>query len=141
MGSICSGGRYNNLSDFYTDKKMPGVGISIGLSRLYFVLNELNLIKVENKSISKVIVIPMTENFSYSIKVANILRENGINTELYCENKKIKAKFKYADKLKVPYAIIIGEDEIKTEKLAFKNMETGEQDSFTIDEILTLLKN
>ena len=88
MGSICSGGRYNNLSDFYTDKKMPGVGISIGLSRLYFVLNELNLIKVENKSISKVIVIPMTENFSYSIKVANILRENGINTELYCENKK-----------------------------------------------------
>ena len=118
MGSICSGGRYNNLSDFYTDKKMPGVGISIGLSRLYFVLNELNL-----------------------IKVANIIRENGINTELYCENKKIKAKFKYADKLKVPYAIIIGEDEIKTEKLAFKNMETGEQDSFTIDEILTLLKN
>lgn len=139
-GSICSGGRYNDLASFYTDKQLPGVGISIGLSRLFFVLNDIGLVKAEKKSISEAIIISMTEDLSYSINIANILRENNINTEIYFDDKKIKAKFKYADKLQIPYAIIIGEDEIESNKPMVKNMITGEQKQLTIDEILTTLK-
>lgn len=140
IGSICSGGRYNDLAGFYTSRVLPGVGVSIGLSRLFFILNDLKLIKTSKNSISKVIIISMLEDLSYSIKVANKLRNAGINTEIYFDNKKLKAKFKYADKLKIPYAIIIGEDELNTGKLMLKNMETGEQKQLEIEEILTLLK-
>lgn len=127
LGSICSGGRYENLAEYYTDKKLPGVGISIGLTRLFYKLNELNLIKVNQKSISKILVIPMTEDMEFSIKIANKLRKKGINTEIYLNNKKLKAKMKYADKLKIPYVIVIGQDEIDSGIIKIKNMETGEE--------------
>lgn len=140
IGSICSGGRYNDLSGFYTDKVLPGVGISIGLSRLFFVLNDLNLIKQNKKSISRVIIISMVDDLSCSIKIANILRKEKINSEIYFDDKKIKAKFKYADKLHIPYAIIIGEDEINSNMFTLKDMQTGEQRKLDIEEILTLLK-
>ena len=140
IGSICSGGRYNDLAGYYTDKNLPGVGMSIGLTRLFFVLNDIGLIKADKKSISEVLVISMLEDLSPAIEVANKLRNAGINTEIYFDQKKMKAKFKYADKLKIPYVIAIGEDEINSGKFALKNMETGEQEALAIEEIIEKLK-
>ena len=127
LGSICSGGRYENLAEYYTDKKLPGVGISIGLTRLFYKLNELRLIEAKQKSISKVLVIPMIDDLEVPIKVATSLRKKGINTEIFLNDKKLKAKMKYADKLKIPYVIVIGEDEVKSGKFKIRNMETGEE--------------
>ena len=141
IGSICSGGRYNNLSEYYTDKKLPGVGMSIGLTRLFFILNEINLIKSNQKSISKVLIISMIPDLKPAIETANTLRNAGINTEIYFDDKKIKAKFKYADKLKIPYTIVIGEDELKTGELTIKNMETGEQERCVVGAVVEKLKN
>lgn len=135
IGSICSGGRYENLAEYYTDKKLPGVGISIGLTRLFYKLKELNLIQVDKKSISDIIIIPVVEDLQVPISVATNLRSLGINTEIYLNNKKLKAKFKYADKLKIPYSIVIGEDEIVTNTIKVKNMETGEELKFDIDNV------
>ena len=135
LGSVCSGGRYENLAEYYTDKKLPGVGISIGLTRLFYKLNELNLIKADKKSISDVLIIPMIEDLSVPISLATKLRNNGINTEIYLNNKKLKAKFKYADKLEIPYVIIIGEDEINSNKFKLKNMSTGDEKEIDFAEI------
>ena len=140
IGSICSGGRYNDLAGYYTDKELPGVGMSIGLTRLFFVLNDLNLIQAKKESISDILIISMVEDLKPAIGTANTLRKAGINTEIYFDNKKIKAKFKYADKLKIPYVIVIGEDEINTGKLTLKNMETGEQEQKTVEEIIEMMK-
>lgn len=127
IGSICSGGRYENLAEYYTDKKLPGVGISIGLTRLFYKLNELNLINADKKSIAEVLIVPMVEDLSIPIKIANILREKGINTEVFLNDKKLKSKMKYADKLEIPYVIIVGEDEINSGVVKIKNMNTGEE--------------
>lgn len=135
FGSVCSGGRYENLAEYYTDKKLPGVGISIGLTRLFYKLNELNLIKADKKSISDVLIIPMIEDLSVPISLATKLRNNGINTEIYLNNKKLKAKFKYADKLEILYVIIIGEDEINSNKFKLKNMSTGDEKEIDFAEI------
>lgn len=135
FGSVCSGGRYENLAEYYTDKKLPGVGISIGLTRLFYKLNELNLIKETKKSIADILIIPMIEDLSVPIKLATKLRNNGVKTEIYLNNKKLKAKFKYADKLQIPYVIVIGEDEIANNKFKLKNMETGEEKELSADEI------
>ena len=126
LGSVCSGGRYENLAEYYTDKSLPGVGISIGLTRFFYKLNELNIIKADRKSISDVLIIPVVEDLKEPIKLAADLRKMGVNTEVYLNDKKLKAKLKYADKLQIPYTIIIGEDEIKSNKIKVKNMETGE---------------
>ena len=105
FGSVCSGGRYENLAQYYTDKKLPGVGISIGLTRLFYKLNELNLINANKKSVSDVLIIPMVEDLKMPIEIATNLRKNGINTEIYLNNKKLKAKFKYANKLEIPFEV------------------------------------
>ncbi len=139
IGSICSGGRYNDLAKYYTDKELPGVGMSIGLTRLFFILNDIGLVKTDKKSISDVLVISMVEDLSKSIEVANKLRSSGINTEVYFDNKKIKAKFKYADRLNVPYVIVIGEDEIKSGLLTLKNMQEGTQEQLEIEKIIDKL--
>ena len=138
LGSVCSGGRYENLAEYYTDKKLPGVGVSIGLTRLFYKLNELNLIKADKKSISDVLIIPMVEDLSKPIKLATKLRNNGVKTEIYLNNKKLKAKFKYADKLEIPYVIIIGEDEIAQNKCKLKDMKTGEEKEVSFDDIDSL---
>ena len=140
IGSICSGGRYNDLAGYYTDKKLPGVGMSIGLTRLFFILNDIGLIKIDQKSISDVLVVSMVEDLSKSIEVANELRNAGINTEIYFDDKKVKAKFKYADRLNIPYVIVIGEDEIKSGMLTIKNMQEGTQEQMTIEKIIEKLK-
>lgn len=133
LGSVCSGGRYENLAENYTDKKLPGVGISIGLTRLFYKLNGLNLIKADQKSISNILIIPMTENKEVPIKFATELRNLGVNTEIYLTDKKIKAKMKYADKLEIPYVIVIGDNEIESKKIKLKNMTTGEETELEFD--------
>lgn len=138
LGSVCSGGRYENLAEYYTDKKLPGVGVSIGLTRLFYKLNELNLIKAEKKSVSDVLIIPMVEDLSIPIRLATKFRDNGVKTEIYLNHKKLKAKFKYADKLEIPYVIIIGEDEINQNKFKLKDMKTGEEKEFAFNDIDSL---
>lgn len=135
LGSICSGGRYENLAQYYTDKKLPGVGVSIGLTRLFYKLNELKLINVKQKSISKILIIPMIEDLEIPIKLATKLRNLNISTQIYLNDKKLKAKLKYADKLEIPYVILIGEDEIKENKVKLKNMKTGEEKKIDLDEV------
>ena len=134
IGSVCSGGRYENLAEYYTDKSLPGVGVSIGLTRLFYKLNELNLIKADRKSVADILIIPMEENLEESIKLATKLRNIGINTEIYLNDKKLKAKFKYADKLEIPYVIVLGEDEIKAKEITLKDMKTGNEEKLPMDE-------
>ena len=140
IGSICSGGRYDNLAEYYTDKKLPGVGISIGLTRLFYQLSQIDAIKADRESISQVLVIPMDTEINESLEIANTLRNAGINTDVYLEEGKIKKKMKYADKWNIPYVLIIGEEEVKNQKFALKNMKTGEQKELPIEEIILELK-
>ncbi len=135
LGSVCSGGRYENLAEYYTDKKLPGVGISIGLTRLFYKLNELNLINANKKSISDVLIIPMLEDMAVPIKIATDLRNNGINTEIFLNDKKLKAKMKYADKLEIPYVIVVGEEEVESGIVKIKDMKTGEEKQCKIENI------
>jgi histidyl-tRNA synthetase len=128
IGSVCSGGRYDNLAEYYTDKQLPGVGISIGLTRLFYVLGEQSMLNPElNTAPADVLILPMTEDLSPAIALATHLRENGIRTQLHCEQKKFKQKIGYADKLGIPYVIFLGEDEISAGVVACKDMVTGEQ--------------
>ena len=138
IGSVCSGGRYENLAQYYTDKKLPGVGISIGLTRLFYKLNEMQLIKANKYSMADILIVPMIEDLEKPIELASNLRRLGVNTEIYLNDKKIKAKLKYADKLQIPYVIVIGEDEINLNKVKIKNMQTGEehQAAFNAAEII-----
>ena len=141
IGSVCSGGRYDNLAEYYTDKKFPGVGISIGLTRLFDKLIELDLIKNKKTSISDILVVPASEeDMEYSINITSKLRENNIKTEVYLEDKKLKAKFKYADRQSIPYIVVIGEDERKENLLTLKTMETGEQEKLKIEDIINKVK-
>ena len=137
IGSVCSGGRYDNLAGFYTDRKLPGVGVSIGLTRLFYKLNELNIVKEEEQSISKILVVSMDEKYqNKALETADALRKAGINTDVYLEDKKIKAKFKYADKLKIPYVAVIGESEAEHGTVSLKNMVSGEQEELTVEEVI-----
>lgn len=128
IGSICSGGRYDNLAEYYTDRKLPGVGISIGLTRLFFVLGDQKMLSDDFPSApADALVIPMTDDMSYAVRLATSLRESGIRTQIYTEKKKFKAKIGYADKLGFPFAVFLGEDEIAADNATVKNMASGEQ--------------
>jgi histidyl-tRNA synthetase len=128
IGSVCSGGRYDNLAGYYTDKQLPGVGISIGLTRLFYVLDEQGLINPDLPSApADALILPMTEDMASVITLAEELRSAGLRVQLYGEQKKFKQKMSYADKLGVPYAVLLGEDEINAGKCSVKNMITGEQ--------------
>ena len=128
VGSVCSGGRYDNLAEYYTDKQLPGVGISIGLTRLFYVLGEQGMLNPDLPTApADVLILPMTEDLSAAISLATLLRENGIRTQLHCEDKKFKQKIAYADKLGIPYVIFLGEDEIRDGVVACKDLATGEQ--------------
>lgn len=142
IGSVCSGGRYDNLAEFYTTQKLPGVGISIGLTRLFYQLNEAGLLEGDAPStLTKVLVVPMDETCNeYSIKVANILREEGIVSEVHFEEAKVGKKLNYANKLDIPYVILIGEDEIRRQMVSLKDMKTGDQELITIEEAIKTVK-
>ena len=140
LGSVCSGGRYDNLAEYYTTKKLPGVGVSIGLTRFFYKLNELNIIKANKHSIADVLVVSASDDMSPCLPIATKLRNSNVNTEVYMENKKIKAKFKYADRLSIPFVITIGETEIETNTVSLKNMNTGEQVQVNLDEAIEIIK-
>ncbi len=141
FGSVCSGGRYDNLTSYYLDKKMPGVGISIGLTRLFFLLTDNKIISAENESISKTMIISMTDNCEKCIEIASTLRKAGINVQMNIESQKVGKKFKYANNLNVKYLIIIGEDEIKNNVLTLKNMITGQQEMMDIKKAIEIIIN
>ena len=128
IGSVCSGGRYDNLAAYYTDKQLPGVGISIGLTRLFYVLGEQGMLNPDLPTApADVLILPMTDDLSPAVSFATLLRENGVRAQLHCEEKKFKAKMSYADKLRIPYVVFLGEDEIGAGVVACKDMATGEQ--------------
>ena len=128
IGSVCSGGRYDNLAEYYTEKQLPGVGISIGLTRLFYVLGEQGMLNPDLPTApADVLILPMTEQLSPAIALATRLRQGGIRTQLYTEQKKFKQKMAYADKLGVPFVLFLGEDEIAQGKVSLKDMATGEQ--------------
>ena len=140
IGSVCSGGRYENLAGYYTKKNLPGVGISIGLTRLFYNLKELGLLNSSKKSISKVQIITMGVELEKAVEVANILRENNIPNEIYMEDAKTKAKFSYANNLDIPYMIVIGEEEVEKNLYTLKDMTSGEQKTLSVDKIVEILK-
>ena len=132
IGSVCSGGRYDNLAGYYIEKQLPGVGISIGLTRLFYVLDEQGLLNPELPSApADALVLPMTSDAAPAIALAEELRSGGIKVQLYCEQKKFKQKMAYANKLEVPFAVLLGEDEIAEGMCSVKNMRTGEQVKLT----------
>ena len=135
IGSVCSGGRYDNLAEYYTDRQLPGVGISIGLTRLFYVLGEQGLLSDEIVTAPcDALVLPMTEELGFAVSAATALRRAGVRTQLYAEKKKFKAKMSYADKIGVPFAVFIGEDEVREGLLSVKDMQTGEQVKLSPDE-------
>ena len=141
IGSVCSGGRYDNLAGYYIDKALPGVGISIGLTRLFYVLDEQGLLNDKLPTApADALVLPMTADPAPAIALAQSLREEGLRVQLYGEQKKFKQKMTYADKLGVPFVVLLGEDEIAQGKCSVKNMTTGEQVTVTASEAAQLMK-
>ena len=141
IGSVCSGGRYDNLAGYYIDKALPGVGISIGLTRLFYVLDEQGLLNPALPSApADDLVLPMTESPAAAIALAEQLRSAGLRVQLYCEQKKFKQKMAYANKLAVPFAVLLGEDEIAEGVCSVKNMVTGEQCKLTAQEAAAHIK-
>jgi len=142
IGSVCSGGRYDNLAQNYTDKKLPGVGISIGLTRLFYQLKEAGIIGAIKKSTPTVmLVIPMSDTINNALEFSSKIREAGIATEVFFNEGKIAKKFTYADKLGIPFVVVIGEDEVKSGLFKLKNMLTGEQETINADEIIQKIKD
>jgi len=140
IGSVCSGGRYDNLAGYYIEKQLPGVGISIGLTRLFYVLDEQGLLNPELPSApADALVLPMGD-IGAAISLAEELRAAGLRVQLYGEQKKFKQKMAYANKLEVPFAVLLGEDEIAEGKCSVKNMKTGEQVKLTPAEAAAHIK-
>ena len=141
LGSVCSGGRYDDLTKYYSDQNLQGVGISIGLTRLFFQLKDAGIINTKENSLLKALIIPFSnENMNYAIKISKVLRENNIICDVYYTEKGLKPKLKYANRLKVPYIILIGDDEEKENKVALKNMESGEQKIITLEQLINILR-
>ena len=140
IGSVCSGGRYDNLAEYYIDKPLPGVGISIGVTRLFYVLSEQKMLNNKmNTAPTDVLVLPMTENLAPAIRLATDLREQDMRVQLYSEPKKFKAKMSYAAKLGVPYVVFLGDDEIAAGTCSVKDMFTGEQVTVSVAEAGALI--
>lgn len=136
IGSVCSGGRYDDLASYYTDKKLPGVGISIGLTRLFYQLKEAKVINKDNNSVSDLVVLPMTDNLEYIYKFTNELRKNNIKIDICYLEKGFKHLMKYANKQNAPFVLIVGDNEIEKGVAILKNMKTGEQFDINIDSII-----
>ena len=141
IGSVCSGGRYDNLAEYYTDRQLPGVGISIGLTRLFYVLGEQGMLNPQLPTApADVLILPMTAELTPAIQLATRLRAAGVRTQLYTEQKKFKAKMNYADKIGVPYVVFLGDDEVSSGVVACKDMVSGEQTTLPFDETLQRIR-
>lgn len=137
IGSVCSGGRYENLATYYTDKKLPGVGISIGLTRLFYQLKEAGVIKTTDSSVADITILPMTDNYEYVYKFSNLLKRFGVRVDTAFLGK-FKQLMRYADKQKTPYVLIIGDDEISKGVAVLKDMFTGLQTEVTLENIIEI---
>lgn len=140
-GSVCSGGRYDNLAGYYTKKSLPGVGISIGLTRLFYVLCENDFLNRAHESQLEALVIPMTEDMNYAVKTATELRKAGINTQIYLEEGKFKKKLTYGSRLTIPFCVILGSDEIEAGHVTIKNMSTGDQKTTDLQEAVAIINS
>lgn len=140
LGSICGGGRYEDLAGYYTKQKLPGVGMSIGLTRLFYQLKEAKIIESTDNSLTTVLIIPMEGFTDKGVEAANALRKAGVYTQVYLDTGKVGKKFNYADKLNIPYVIVIGQEEADNNTYSFRNMKTGEQKNISMDEVLECLK-
>ena len=141
LGSVCSGGRYDNLAEYYTDRQLPGVGISIGLTRLFYVLGEQKMLNDNLPTApADCLLLPMTEDLGAAVSLATAFREAGIRTQIYAEQKKFKAKIGYADKLRIPFVVFLGEDEIARQEWSVKDLRTGEQKSLPTEEAIALIR-
>lgn len=140
LGSVCSGGRYDNLAEYYTNTKLPGIGISIGLTRLFYQLKDAGIISSKRSSLVDCLIIPMNVDMNYVLKAAKIIRDSGLVTDVYYAQKGMKQKMKYANKLGIPFVAVIGEDEVSTNSAALKNMATGEQITVSLEDIAEEIK-
>lgn len=141
IGSVCSGGRYDNLAQNYTNKKLPGVGISIGLTRLFYQLREAGILGEAKKATpTRLLIIPMKDTVDFALDVSTKVRQAGIPAEVYLNEGKLGKMFSYADKLGIPFVTVIGEDEVKSGKLTLKDMVTGEQQLLDMGEVIAKIK-
>jgi histidyl-tRNA synthetase len=142
LGSVCGGGRYDDLASYYTDEKLPGVGISIGLTRLFFQLSEAGLINASEGRVADVLVMPLSqEQVVSAFEIAQSIRGNGINTDVLLDDIQMKKRFKYADKKGFKYVVIVGENEVVSSEYVIQNMESGDKENIAIDKIVEYLKN
>lgn len=136
IGSVCSGGRYENLAGNFSKQNLPGVGLSIGLTRLFYQLQELGLAEKYKNKFTDCLIIPMDEKLNfYAIDIANKLKEQGLKVDIYLEDGKFKKKINYADKIGVKKVLIIGQEEYENKMVSVKNMEDGKQVSVKVEEI------
>ena len=140
IGSICGGGRYDDLTGIFGLKDISGVGISFGADRIYDVMEELNLFPTFSDETTKVLLINFGEDENKSLEILNALRKNDINAELYPTDAKLKKQMSYADNKKIPYVIFLGEEELKSEKFNLKEMASGNQEELSIKDIISRLK-
>lgn len=140
IGSVCSGGRYDDLASNYSKQKLPGVGISIGLTRLFYQLMEANIMKIEKTSLTDVLVIPMKGYEKEAVNLVNKLRDKDIFAFAHLDSGKIGRKFAYADKLNIASVIVVGEEEVRTDLYQLKDMESGDQEAFSVEDIIKRLK-
>lgn len=141
FGSVCSGGRYDNLAEYYTKTSLPGVGISIGLSRLFALVQEVGLLSNNIQPVQLYIVNFGSSSRELALKTAQEFRKHGIKTQVDLDNSKVEKQFKYADKLNIPFVAIIGEEEVNNNKVVFKDMQTGKQETLEIDTAINRLKS
>ncbi|MFR5422180.1 MAG: His/Gly/Thr/Pro-type tRNA ligase C-terminal domain-containing protein, partial [Oscillospiraceae bacterium] len=141
IGAICAGGRYDNLAEYYSDRSLPGVGVAIGLTRLFYVLDEQGMLNPDLLTApADVLLLPMTDDFTAAVELATRFRSAGLRTQIYSEQKKFKAKMTYADKLGIPYVVFLGEDEIAQGTCSVKDLRTGQQVSLSPDEAVELIR-
>lgn len=140
-GSICSGGRYDNLAEFYTDRKLPGIGMSIGLTRFFDLLRDAGMLNFDAQTPAQVLVIPMdTDTTGYALEIAETLRKADLKVMTYLNDAKFKNKMVYANKINVPYVLILGTDEMQNQVVTVKDMLSGTQESISADAIAEHLK-
>jgi histidyl-tRNA synthetase len=143
IGSVSGGGRYDNLTQAFGSKeRLPGVGISFGIDRIFDAMEELNAFPEDTQTSSQVLVCHFDEDaMNYGMKILHTLRQNNIASEIYPDlTKKINKQLEYADKKSIPYVILIGTDEIQSGLLTVKNLKSGEQLKKSLEDIIKMIK-
>jgi histidyl-tRNA synthetase len=140
MGSICGGGRYDDLTGIFGLPNVSGVGVSFGAERIYDVLLQANLFPQHSTETTKVLFVNFGEKEeAYCLPVLAEIRKNGINAEIFPDNAKMQKQMTYANKKNIPFVVLAGESEMQAQKFTLKNMETGEQKSVSAEELINIL--